>query len=527
MQLNRFGLGVRFTALAEQPERDFARKVYEGIFSVLTLSELEGLSVYGGANPYAAGTGEPVGQDMYLAVIMGGKLKQMRKVFAAIDDDAALGMYLAHTHPYIENNRLAKMEGLNYYGQIQSNGRITGGDGTLDGLTVPKKRGSRKPVGKGIRVLLAPEGFSPEMTSVEAIKRLTVAARKHFQGVKLVPMPVNCGEAGFVLHLVAACDGAIRKAAITAPWGAGKLDAYYGVLRGTTAAIETALTAQDELGHGGEASSRGTGELIRRALDEGLRTLLVGVHDRVLFDCGMGCARALGVKFYDGEGNELSGCENDLKKVMSADAEYLHPRIREASFTVLDASPQAPLPEGALGLCKALSSALRVEIDPGAGAAGVLAALTGGKLCRGFDPVLDAVDFSRMLKGVALVVTGCPRLDAASMDEERPVPCLVRRCAKRKVPVALITAAMGDGAARLYSMCDAGVITMENGGDRPAGSLEEEALLFDGAADRMFRLIRIGRDVEKIGAPKKPRLKPWFQLLRDSWQKRRGQPSSR
>ncbi len=522
MQLTKFGLGLRFAALSEQPQQDFARKVFEGIFSVLTLSELEGLSLYGGADPYEPSVGGGDGKDMYLAVIMGGKLKQMRKVFAAIEDDAALGMYLAHTMPYIENNRLSKIEGLAYYGQIHSNGRITGGDGTLDGLTVPKKRGKRKPVGKGIRVLLAPEGFTPELNSVEAIKRLTVAARKHFQGVKLVPVPVNCGGPGFVADLVTACDCAARRTNISLPEGEGQLQAYYGVLRGKTAAVETALTAPAGVEYGENASSRGTGELIRRALDEGLRNLTVGVHSRALFDCGMGCARALGMKFFDAEGKELSGCAGELRRVASADAEYLHPRIKDAVFTVLDACQQnEPLPEGAEGFYQALSAALGVAADPALGAPGTLAALTGGRLAKGLDPVLDVMDFQRLLKGVALVVTGCPRLDASAMEEAKPIPAIVRRCAKMRVPVAVITASVGDGAPPLYSMCGAGVMTMEAGPAAHGFDPDGAPLLFDGAADRMFRLIRMGRDVEKIGAPKKPRLKPWFQLLHESWQKRR------
>ena len=35
----------------------------------------------------------------------------------------------------------------------------------------------------------------------------------------------------------------------------------------------------------------------------------------------------------------------------------------------------------------------------------------------------------------------------------------------------------------------------------------------------MFRFIRMGRDAEKIGAPKQPKLKPWLTLLIDSWKK--------
>ena len=53
MKITRFALGIRFAAMAEQPHKEFARKIFEGIFSVLTLSELEDLTLYGGADPFS------------------------------------------------------------------------------------------------------------------------------------------------------------------------------------------------------------------------------------------------------------------------------------------------------------------------------------------------------------------------------------------------------------------------------------------------------------------------------------------
>lgn len=186
MNITRFALGIRFAALAEQPHKEFARKIFEGIFSVLTLTELNELTLYGGPDPLTPSGEYDKESDVYLVVLMGGKLKQMRKVYRAIAADAALDMYMMHDRPFVENNRLYKVEGLSYFGQVKSTGRIEGGDGTLDGLTVPKKRGRRKPVGKGIKVLLAPTDYEG-ISSIEAIKRLTVAARRHFQGIKLAP----------------------------------------------------------------------------------------------------------------------------------------------------------------------------------------------------------------------------------------------------------------------------------------------------------------------------------------------------
>ena len=209
MKITRFALGIRFAAMAEQPHKEFARKIFEGIFSVLTLSELEDLTLYGGADPFSPANAEGEESDVYLVVLMGGKLKQMRKVYHAIADDAALDMYMVHNRPFVENNRLYKVEGLDYFGQVRPNGRIEGGDGTLDGLSVPKKRGRRKPVGKGIRVMLAPADYE-RLTSTDAIKRMTVAARRHFQGVKLAPFPINDGGEGFGASIVTATGGAAQ-----------------------------------------------------------------------------------------------------------------------------------------------------------------------------------------------------------------------------------------------------------------------------------------------------------------------------
>ena len=58
MKITRFALGIRFAAMAEQPHKEFARKIFEGIFSVLTLSELEDLTVYGGADPFSPANAE-------------------------------------------------------------------------------------------------------------------------------------------------------------------------------------------------------------------------------------------------------------------------------------------------------------------------------------------------------------------------------------------------------------------------------------------------------------------------------------
>ena len=114
------------------------------------------------------------------------------------------------------------------------------------------------------------------------------------------------------------------------------------------------------------------------------------------------------------------------------------------------------------------------------------------------------------------MATGCSALDTEAMQPGRPMYCIVKRCAALKIPVAMVVNQIGDGAAELYSITNAGIMTI---GSSAADTPEETVRKFDSAADRMFRFIRMGRDVEKIGAPKQPKLKPWLTLLIDSWKK--------
>ncbi len=533
MQIKRFALGIRFDLLKERPDDSYVKRLFEEIFSVVTLNDVKGLSLYGGFDPTAGAD-----ENIYLAVIMGGSLSTMRRVFQKIDDDAGIGMYLAHSHPYLENNRLLGIEGLTYFGTVQSNGKITGGNEDCFGLVVPRKHGKRRPVGKGIKILLAPDSFKGTLSSTDAIKRLTFAARRHFPGCKIVPLPIADGGEGTVRSLVTACDGAYRKAQVTGPLGK-KVSAVYGVLRGKTAVVEMAETSGLSLVSEDErdimaASTFGLGELLRRALDEGLRDILIGIGGSATNDGGMGCARALGVKFFDENDEELMGSGADLIKVKKIDLEYLHPAVSEARFTLMcDVinplcgtegatyiyGPQKGgtkeqldmLEEGMQSFSKLLCEAAGRDVAnvPGAGAAGglgaMLMAILDPTVKNGIDAVLDAVDFEKLLKGVAMVVTGEGRLDAQSVRYGKAVAGIMRRSTARKVPVAVITGGMGEGANELYALGNAGVMPTADGPMSLEFALTNAETLFDGAADRMFRFIRMGRDVEKIGAPKKPR----------------------
>jgi glycerate kinase len=472
MNIHKFSLGVRFDMIASPITMELESRIWEEIFSVLTVFDVSGLNLYGGILQPSC--------DIYMCVFTGGSLTQMRRIFDKLDNDAGVSMYLTSARPFIQKNELASMPDLPYLGKVQHNGKLTGGQGLP--VLVPKKHGKKRPVGRGIKIMLVPDGISAELPSLLAIKRLTAAARKHFPGVKIVPVPIAHGGNGTVDAAVLACDGAYRYADIRNEDGT-KCRIKYGVLYGRTGIIEAVP---------GETSV-GTGELIRRVLDEGIKDIVIGIGKLDMPDCGLGCLRALGVKFFDENDNELTGEPHDIGRIKKVDTEFIHPRVADAQFTVMldeyDGMNVSSRKESGTGFAEASGCESNARDN--------LASVLNVKFKPSTEALFEAVDFAALLKGVALVVTGEGRLTGKNSDVIKTV---VKNLSGRKVPVAAITDSKNENGGPYLSNIGV-MITVDSPMDRKEAA-ERSLELFDDAADRMFRFIRIGRDVEKIGAPK-------------------------
>lgn len=503
MEIFKFGLGVRFDVM-EGEEQATPKQLWEEVFSVLTTSDVQGMHVYGGmASSEEFASKEPC----YICAFTNGKLKDMRRVYRKLEEDAGVNMYLAATHPFLQSNALEKINSLTFYGRIQRDGTLHGGDEDLFGVHVCKKRGKRRPVGKGIVFLLAPDAFSNVFTSKQVIRRLTLAARKHFTGVRVLPLPIANGGAGTVDALLSACNGTGRTVQIQGPQGE-KTQARYAVLRGSTAVIEMpgVFVKNDEAQDCG-CSSFGIGELIRRAMDEGLKEIIIGLPQNCIDDGGLGCLRALGAKLLDNEGNELSGAAKDLANVAKIDRELLHSRLRDTKFILMtddDIQPNA----GLTGITQLLdrtggTDTQTISISaPAVDFVATLMALLHAERKSAIDSLLYAAEFDRRLKNVSLVVTGTGSLDARSLKPGSVVETIVSRCSKHKVPVAVIAGQVGPGGETLLDICECSVISAVDAPISLKDATEKAVVLFDNAANRMFRFIRLGREIERVSARK-------------------------
>lgn len=161
-----------------------------------------------------------------------------------------------------------------------------------------------------MRIVIAPDSFK-ECASAEQVARAIAAGlARVFPDAELVQVPLADGGEGTARVLAAATAGKLVERQVTGPLGQ-PVRAVYAILGdGRTAVIEMAEASglhlvPRERRDPRLTTTRGTGELIRDALERGLRKIIIGLGGSATNDAGAGMAQALGYRLLDEEENEL------------------------------------------------------------------------------------------------------------------------------------------------------------------------------------------------------------------------------
>jgi glycerate kinase len=230
---------------------------------------------------------------------------------------------------------------------------------------------------------------------------------------------------------------------------------YYGLSAdGETAIIEMANASGLRLLATGEldplhASSRGTGELISAALEEHPRRILIGMGGSATVDGGAGILTALGIRFLDANGHEITSLPSGLNNLGSIDVRRLDTRLKNTELTVLcDVDNPLLGPHGAAAVfgpqkgasprdieqletaLQQLSKVINRQFDidlsdlpksgtAGGAAAGLHALLDAG-LVNGIDVFLKTTDFENALKRADWVITGEGSIDEQTLRGKGP-----------------------------------------------------------------------------------------------------------
>lgn len=291
------------------------------------------------------------------------------------------------------------------------------------------------------RWLIAPQEFKGTLSAFEAAEAIIAGISATAPEVEVDLSPMADGGPGTVDALLAGTEGSRRVRTVQGPLGKPVKAAYALLDSGRTAVIEMAAASglallapeeRDVL----RASTYGTGELMRAALDEGCERLVVGLGGSATNDGGMGALTALGYRFLDAEGNQLPPGGAALRRLARVDASGRHPRLTEVELlAATDVTSPLLGPNGASRLFGPQKGADAATVEvleealtyfaqglgpefmrvPGAGAAGGfgfgLVVLAGGNIMSGYQLVAQALDLERRLAVADVVITGEGRFD--------------------------------------------------------------------------------------------------------------------
>lgn len=353
-----------------------------------------------------------------------------------------------------------------------------------------------------MKIVLAFDSFKNCLSSPEICRIFKAAVEESFSKVEVISLPLGDGGEGTARAVTGACGGTMHTIEVTGP-RLKKVRAEWGELPDGSAIFEMASASGIELVSSSErdpvqATSYGTGELLRHIIcDCGIRRLTVGIGGSATVDGGVGMLQALGVRFFDGGGNEIPSPANgyDIAKINRIDVSALPDEVKKTEMTIASdvtnplcgdngaARVFAPQKGATCEVVELLEknlenlgkvcvrSQLADNFDsPGDGAAGgvgfALRTILGAKSRSGAELVLDQLKFDEAIAEADAVITGEGCSDSQTLCGKLPA-VVAERAKKERVPVILLSGALGKGGEALEEEFSAvlalssGAVTLE------------------------------------------------------------------
>jgi glycerate 2-kinase len=334
-----------------------------------------------------------------------------------------------------------------------------------------------------MKIVVAPDSFKGTLTAVEAADAIASGVLATMPNAEIIRLPLADGGEGTVEALVHAGNGRTLTARVHGPLGT-RVDAAYGIIGGgEIAVIEMSAASGLTLVPPGQrnpakTTTYGVGELIHAALDQKVRSIIVGVGGSATNDGGAGAIQALGARFLGVDGNELppggAALENlatiDLTKFIfqknkvdvTVACDVQNPLVGPNGSSHVYGPQKGATPEMVIMLDRALARYAKVVkqtvgIDiadmPGGGAAGGLAAglhaFLGARICSGVNLVLDALRFDEIARDADIIVTGEGRIDSQTL-QGKTVSGVLERAKALSVPVVAFAGIVGEGIGDLH-----------------------------------------------------------------------------
>jgi len=377
-----------------------------------------------------------------------------------------------------------------------------------------------------MKIVIAPDSYKESLSALDVASAIEEGFRQIFPDAEYVKIPVADGGEGTVEAMVAATGGRVITVEVTGPLGE-PVQAFYGISGDElTAFIEMAAASGLESVPPArrnplKTTSWGTGELIRHALDAGVKSIIIGIGGSATNDGGAGMAQALGVKLLSESGQQIPPGGEGLEQLSRIDLSGLDSRLAECRIDVAcDVTNPLTGKEGAtavFGPQKGATAEMIPQLDAalthyatlierdlkidvlnleGGGAAGgmgaALFAFCGATLRPGIDIVTEALQLAEKVADADLVITGEGRIDSQTIHGKVPVG--VARVAKRfNIPVIAIAGSLADDVEVVHQHGLDAVFSVLN----QVGTLEEA---LTGANENVRRTARNVAAVLRMGS---------------------------
>jgi glycerate kinase len=262
-------------------------------------------------------------------------------------------------------------------------------------------------------------------------------------------------------------------------------------------------------------STLGIGELMRHALDQGIRHFMIGLGGSSTNDGGAGLLVGLGVQLLDAADAPIAPTPTGLASIARVDASALDARLRSSSITIMSdvdnplcgdrgataifgpqkgvrANEIASFDAAIARFAELAERAMNVEVaqHPGAGAAGGLGfalQLLGGRFASGAEVVADLIELDAALASADWAITGEGRSDRQTLLGKAPW-IVAKRAARYRVPISLLSGAVDPAALPELAPRFAGCFAL------PSGPMSLEACVASAAdllADRAEQMARL------------------------------------
>ncbi|MGN6616928.1 MAG: glycerate kinase [Ilyomonas sp.] len=318
-----------------------------------------------------------------------------------------------------------------------------------------------------MHILIAPNAFKNSLTATEVSEAIKEGFEKSKLHCTCFCFPIGDGGDGTASLLIRYLNATIVTSVVHDPFGENIIASFGLTQDRKTAIIELAEASGLRLLKPHEynpllATTYGTGELIKAAMNEGVEKIILCIGGSATVDGGMGILQALGAEFLDDYHNIIQFPE-ELVHLKTIKISSVDTRIKNIEVVILcDVEnallgtngaarifgPQKGADKNAVEKLETSLTKLRdvvlqqtgkdmATITSGGAAGGVaagVATLLNAHLVNGIDYFLNITCFDEALQKASLVITGEGSIDEQTLQGKGPYG-VAKRAKEKTIPV--------------------------------------------------------------------------------------------